>query len=530
MSSSIDNTILCSGIAAAFLTTCLLLAQNDAISRLILSPVRLRAKRRQENLYILEKAIAQSILFLRKYINGGSFYDWELEKKIMDLVLRDEDIETLVKEIVIVNPSSATNDQFHRTPLIVGIAKDLTLSKSHEWYLHLAFPTKIKNGHDINDDDPMNRHYGRRVQVPLEKFCQYLSIEFDKQKDKTNLCFIADASSSLGSYVLGQVIENCQCQIPVIHEPAWMFIMAFLIQKQALCRSSIEKVLYGLCKLCAQAVGDKIGSKYSTAVFTLPGQSSTATLLPVLQSIFPCEKHIFVYDGCFESVQRSIHLNRRSNVHYEVVKNKRMNSVYSLLETSMPRCISSAIPITPLNVKDFTAQTATLSHRVASITESWMSSIDTFLKLKNDEKISGYIPFVCKLGFIMEEGSFLGEEYKSSTISSMALKNILEYILGSKSNNFPHLEPNVLDAAEAMLKEIKFQENTQHGQNTRASLSNDLRVAIEDCVFLHKSILIGNKILPDTVQPKPTGWSLKTSTTLRGCACCFGMNDGSDDE
>ena len=56
---------------------------------------------------------------------------------------------------------------------------------------------------------------------------------------------------------------------------------------------------------------------------------------------------------------------------------------------------------------------------------------------------------------------------------------------------------------------------------------------MEKCVFTHKSILIGEKTLLDTVQPKED-WSLKAAKKLKSCLCCIpgeGEEEGdSDDE
>lgn len=51
------------------------------------------------------------------------------------------------------------------------------------------------------------------------------------------------------------------------------------------------------------------------------------------------------------------------------------------------------------------------------------------------------------------------------------------------------------------------------------SLGKRHKEMIEACVFCHKSILIGDKTLLDTVQPKKE-WSLKAAKKLQSCACC----------
>ena len=521
-SSGIDATILYSGVAAALVTASLILSQSDKVSQCILSPDRLRAKRRHEQLHMLEKAIASSILYVRKFINDGSFYDWKEEKKITDLILNDDEIQTLVKEIVIDSKSSTNettnpedydeddniNEEFQKTPAIVGIAKDLTLNKADEWYITLAFP--VKSQKTLDDGTKGKIYYGRRVQVPLEKFGTYLALEFERKKSNTGLCFIADASSSLGSNVLGNVIKHSQCKIPVIHEPAWMFMLAFIIQRKALSREATQKVIYSLVKLNAQAVGHEVGETYNTVVFTLPGQSCSAALLPFLQRAFPTERHVFAYDGCFDSVERALSLSKHKHSHYD--KGNKNKSIYSIPESSMPRFISSSIPLTPISLKNFPDKTAVLSSKNASIVEAWMSSVNTVISLKKKEGNNKFTPFVCRMGFLMQDSNFLIEE--SSTTSSIALQNVLEYVTGCGTNSGLKLDMNAIDAAESVLKDMK----SQHAIEGRSSniLSHETRVNIEACISLHKSIVIGDKVLPDTVQPSLKNWSLKASKKSRG--------------
>ena len=55
---------------------------------------------------------------------------------------------------------------------------------------------------------------------------------------------------------------------------------------------------------------------------------------------------------------------------------------------------------------------------------------------------------------------------------------------------------------------------------------------VEEAAFEHKGILLENKTLMDTVQPK-VDWSLKAAKKLTSCACCMipgAEDDESDDE
>jgi len=118
--------------------------------------------------------------------------------------------------------------------LIVGISKDLTVCKrnncaagmtsndSEEWYIHLAFPqpdhakqVQVQaDGDGISPSPAPAPRYNRRVQVPLVLFCELLQQKFKIQfqemenlsSNPPNLCFIADASSSMASHLLSEVL------------------------------------------------------------------------------------------------------------------------------------------------------------------------------------------------------------------------------------------------------------------------------------------------------------------------------------
>mmetsp|Transcript_15893 Transcript_15893/g.23898 ORF Transcript_15893/g.23898 Transcript_15893/m.23898 type:complete len:526 (-) Transcript_15893:194-1771(-) len=519
----IDKVITYAGILATALTVALILCQTDRVSSYILSPGRLRAKRRQEQLYIVENAIATAVLFIRKYINDGSFYDWQEERKITDLILADEQIKNLVDDIVISKTNNLSSSSViegkqdgatssyiddggedldkddrapEETPFIIGIAKDLKLPKADEWYIHLAFPFQVENG-STNGEKKV--YYGRRVQVPLGKFGRYLAATFEKEGPKgNNFCFVADASSSLGSNIIGHVVQHSQCQIPVIHEPAWMYMLAFLIQRKVLSQDEMEKVVYGLCRLSAQAVEHKVGERYKTIVFTLPGQGCTAALLPYLQRVFPCDRHVFAYDGCVSSVKRALRLIEQSGNNYQD-KGKRKGmiipTIYSTDASSMPRSNSSSIPIKPLSSKELTHHLASLSFNEASIVESWMSSVSTFLSLKKEEQNTGYVPFVCRTEFLSNY-----DKKQPSATSSIALKHLLEYVSGSASQM---LQRNEIDAAESILLDLVVQ-NADEDPTTGRDLVTDLKrdTTIENCISVYKGVFDGDSnMLSDTVQP-----------------------------
>ena len=414
--SSIDTTILYSGAIAAFVTILIVLSQIDGVARYILSPLRLRAKRRQEQLYRIEKTIAKSILYIRRYINNGNFYEWAEEKKITDLVTSYEGLQNLVEEIVA---------NTRQTPLIVGISKDLTLAKVDEWYIHLAFPIKSSKEDEDGSDDYTLRQYGRRVQVPLEKFGRILASKFEKESPNFDFCFIADASSSLGSQVVGEVIQHSKFGIPLIQEPAWIYTLAFLIQIKAVESEAMEKVLFALFHLSAQGVAHIVGSKYNTIAMTLPGQASTASLMSLMPQIFPSARYVLLYDDCDVSVMRSQKLcnSKKYDINSRKKDPKHVIPKNMIPETVMAHDLSSSIPIQLLQVKQLTIELASLRHNIAGTVEAWMSSINTFRQLEKYGN-SNVKSHTLDVNLILD--NILDENFRS-----VALRKLLDFIVGN---------------------------------------------------------------------------------------------------
>jgi len=279
-----------------------------------------------------------------------------------------------------------------------------------------------------------------------------------------------------------------------------MTALANLAEQKEVSGQNLEQVMFGLCRLHAWQERDQVGES-RTAVFTLPGQSCTANLLPVLQKMFPCERHVFVYDSCTDSVSRSL---RNSE-----------------LSSSIPLSNNVDKTITPKKLNPILAQ---LTSSRAGAVEAWLSSVDTFLKLKHSERKSGYIPFVCRLGFLMGQIGQLGNGQDDK--SELALVNILQYMTGSRSRQ---LKDSVINAAKETLDQVRIEESEML-EKYKGDLSKGDSDVIEECAFAHKGILIQNKTLIDTVQPNKE-WSLKAAKKMTSCACCMpGEGGESDDE
>ncbi|KAI2509740.1 hypothetical protein MHU86_4722 [Fragilaria crotonensis] len=146
----------------------------------------------------------------------------------------------------------------------------------------------------------------------------------------------------------------------------------------------------------------------------------------------------------------------------------------------------------------------------ADATECWMTSVNAMLKLKENEKTNQYLPFVCRLSLLLTQGT--PEE------RHLALVNLLQFMTGSRSRPLPD---GAVNEAEAVV--------SKYYSSDPPKLAIHLHRAVEDCVFRHKSILLGDKTLMDTVLPSKE-WSLKAAKKVSGCSCCAPDDDDEDDE
>lgn len=297
------------------------------------------------------------------------------------------------------------------------------------------------------------------------------------------------------------------------------FLSNIIVQNKkinAISNEQFEKIIFALCRLDAWRVRSSLG-KSKTVLFALPGQACTPLLLPLIQKVFVHERHVFVYDGCCHSVELGMSLRKKYGASY---RQQSSNEIWPEV-SSAPKVITSTYPMSPLRYnRELPKTLANLNGIQASIVEAWMASVDLFLDMKSKEKKNFYTPFVCRMGFLMKR-SGIGNG-NGDDMSGLALKNVLEYVTGSKSRAVPK---DVMDRANACMNEMR---TTFEDDVKGCELSAEEKILIEKCVFTHKSILIGEKTLLDTVQPKED-WSLKAAKKLKSCMCCI-PGEGDEDE
>jgi hypothetical protein len=477
----------------------LALLQTDKVSRMILDPVQLNTKRRGEYRYNWKKSGDKVKLQLDYFFAGGPQKyddDPEIVMKNTEYVSKENDLNALVQKIV---DKKATTSTFYT----LKIDKD-PHDPTEEFYLYIVQEQQSSNDRVL-------------FQVPLIKFGMKLAQAFEDQLTTTTLCFVADASAGKATNMLESLVKESKAGVAVVSEPFWMVQIAKLAEASIVASSKIRKLVFALCRLDAWSVRQEVGDA-KTVMFTLPGQAVVATLLPLVQSAFPEERHVFAYDGCVASVKRG--------VYAELVHNK--SELFTNLEPIIrgmckdPVRVTTPLPSNSPLSHDISlgGSGGALERSLAQVplqqarnVETWISSVDAYFKLKNEEANNGYLPYCFKLAFLTDDpvGNF---EY--GTDSYWSLHSFMQYVTGCQGRA---MQEGVIDAAKEWIKDYNLALAAEQTTIEKSvTLSEHERNMIENCCFQHKQILIGNKTLQDTVLPKEH-WTMKQASR-NGCSCC----------
>jgi hypothetical protein len=476
----------------------LVLLQSDRVSRRILNSSKLDAKRRGEYRYSWKNAIEKTKLQLDYYFAGG-------------IETYKEDPECVMKSTEFVSKEEDMNDLIHR----------ILIKKNRE---SKFYTLKIdKDPHDPTGDyflflveEKMDEKSAvvKLYEVPLVKFGLKLAQAFEDQLTTTTLCFVADASSGKASKMLELLVKEAKTGVVVLSEPFWMIQLAGLMDAAVLTSSKIQKLFFALCRLDAWSLRDEIAKgDAKTVLITLPGQATVATLLPLSQKVFPEDRHLFAYDGCVSSVKKGMYAQSQYR------RGKLETQLASIINGICQDPIRYTTPFPSNSPLTKDASLRTLADAFSNIpltqgqvVETWMSSVDAYFKLKQEETKNGYLPFCFKLGFLTSPvGNF-----EQGSDSFWSLTALLQFVTGCRSRALPE---GVVDAAKEWLKDYnQIQSDEQKRIDKYVNISEHDRKMIENCVFQHKLILIGNKTLQDTVLPKEH-WTLKQASRA-GCSCC----------
>jgi hypothetical protein len=489
MSSSSDLLLPIVAATAAATVTAVVALQTDYVSRMILNPSRLSAKRRDEYTYHWRTELEKAHLQLDYYLAGSPqtlHDDPEVVFKQTEYLASDHDLESLVHRIL-----KEEESKF----VCLKIDKDPNDPRG-EFYLFLL------------EDVPSKGIPPQLYQVPLMMFGMKLAKAFEDKLTTTTFCFVADASSGKATSLLEQLVRESKTGVAILSEPLWMIQLARLVEAQIFPTAKIQKLMFGLCRLDAWSLRDQAKDS-RTVMITLPGQSTVSTLLPLVQQAFPEDRHVYAYDGCVASVQRGV--LARKNFTRGIMETRLRDIINTMchnpIRHTTPLPSNSPLTKSLVNLEDALAQ---LPVGQAQVVEAWMSSVDTYFKMKEGESTNGYLPYVFKLGFLSHPED---RDFTPKSDSHWSLSSLLQYITGTRSRP---VSEGVMDAAIEFLKD--FNRDNQMDL-VPIHFSDEENKLVENCVFQHKSILIGNKTLQDTVLPTQH-WTLKQASKNGGCACC----------
>ncbi len=176
-------------------------------------------------------------------------------------------------------------------------------------------------------------------------------------------------------------------------------------------------------------------------------------------------------------------------------------------------------------------QLAKLDFVTSGAVETWISSVDAFLKLKAVD--NEYVPFIFNCKYLLDETlttttSVAGGDNGLKTdiqVRHLYIINVLQYMLGSSNKS-----GRSISSSSPIVKQA-FSLLMQHYSNIpdKSVVPPAQRTVIEAAVFCHKSILIGDKTLVDTVQPQ-THWTLRAMKKISACACCIAQEEEEEEE
>lgn len=500
---SLDSFFPFVATSAAVAVGALVLLQTDKVSRKILKPSQLNKKRREEYTYNWKKSVDKVKLQIDYFFAGGPQKyndDPECVMRNAEYIYTEQGLDFFIAQIT-------DKKNFKYKYFTLKIDKD-PHDPTDEIYLFIVREQQLIE----NENTPsLNRML---YQVPMVKFTLKLAKAFEEHLTAVTFCFVADASSGMASNMLELLVKEAKVGVSVVSEPFWMVQVARLAENKIISSQKIEKVIFALCRLDAWSMRHEVNlSDAKTVMFTLPGQTTVATLLPLIQNIFPEDRHIFAYDGCISTVRHAMNAERifkRGQLFYNLeLITQGMSQDPVRLSNPFP----SSVPLSydsSLGGEGGRLEQAfgLVPIQQARIVESWMSSVDAYFKLKEDESTNGYLPYCFKVGYLV--GDPVGN-FEYGTDSFWSLNSLLQYVTGCRSRSMPE---GLIDAAKEWVKEY----NEKQQMKATVVLTEYERKMIENCCFQHKQILIGNKTLKDTVLPRQH-WSMKQASRA-GCSCC----------
>lgn len=498
----ITTATLAASAVAALGVISLTALQSDACSRLVLSPGQLQSKRCQEYQYKWSQALEKTELQLQYCWAGGVHkFDADMEQLVTEIWTLEDEINEFIQDV------------------LLPCAKEICVGRigvmhagQKEYYIWL-YHTSC--------------HVSRIYQVPLGLFGRLLAAQQERHVTRTTFCFVSDASSGAAVDCLVDLVDAAAkaCSVVTVRDPVWMVVLARLVEQRVLLAGSetLQTLVFSLCRLEAL----KVQEQEDTVLITVP-QAIVPVMLPILQQVFPDDRHVFSYTGCIPAVQTAlaqVAKAPRAVVPDHMRQAVRFTNPVAICTPLSQTSSSSALSKSTNVMEPFTRALQALPVRMAQVTETWMAAVDAFFQLKEDEKDNGYLPYVFRLDYIVNNNT--GKLPEATSDCYWSAMSLLQFVTGSKSRQ---VSSQTTDAVLSWLRDVTVAPAAQAAGLSAAAtpaISASHKKSIENCVFQHKLILIANKTLKDTVQPAQH-WTLKAAAK-RGCSCCAPEEEDDND-
>jgi hypothetical protein len=497
-------TIAASAVAAVGVIS-LTALQSDACSRFVLTPQQLQAKRCLTYQYQWQQASVKTDLQLQYCWAGGfSQFDAETEHIMTDIFTTEPEILEFIDQTLLPSAHEMVVGR-------IGLMEQTANKEYYVWFYH------------------MNQSTSRIYQVPLGMFGRLLADQLERSVTRTTFCFVADASSGVASETLVDLVDAAAktSTVLTIREPIWMVVLARLVEQRLLAVETLNRCVFALSRLEAL----KAEKNQDTVIITVP-QAIVPVMLPVLQQVFPDDRHVFGYTGCIPAVQTALY--RRATAPRAVVPDHMSQAVRFTNPVAITTPMASTTTVlsksTNILMTPFAKALQALPVRMADVTETWMAAVDAFFNLKEDEKTNNYLPYVFRLDYITGNKTANTKDDDDDVVDATSdcywsAMSLLQFVTGSRSRE---VTSETTDAVLSWLRDTRNASAEKAAAAESVPVSASHQKSIENCVFQHKLILIASKTLKDTVQPRQH-WTLKAFAKT-GCSCCAPEDEDEDDE
>jgi len=253
-----DTLFIAAGLTATAAVIGLTVAQTDLFSRKFLSLPQHQAKRMREYAYRWEQSLEKSLLRSKIYLAGGlNAHESQLMQPsgntsrqqrmqhFSPIKIWDQDgLRNLILEWMKQEKQQERNSKDSGSVMVSPFPRILGISREEDSRDLLVELYHFQSG---------------IYQLPLVNFGMVLADILEETLTTTALCFLADASSSLGSRMVADMLEASKAGVAILREPSWMAALAKIAAERVVSADKLRRLVFGLCRMEALRVRDCVG-------------------------------------------------------------------------------------------------------------------------------------------------------------------------------------------------------------------------------------------------------------------------------